>query len=141
MWRLGVRMALAVAAIAGSPLGPAGAQQAVEIRLPSPGEPRLAPEVGIEPTQPDEQTGAREQEFDAGQVRSLHAPAFVRPFASTNPVSSSRAVRFGLSGWTPPALPSDIREASGGAAFGLTILWDVPVSPQKPTEAPPAGQR
>ena len=138
---LGVRVALAVLVVAGPLVGPAEAQQGVEVGTPARKEPREAPELGIEPTQPDGQTGAREQESYPDQVRSVHDPAFVRPFASTRPVSSSRAARFGLSGWTAPALPFDIREASGGAAFGLTILWDVPVSQQKPPQAAPPGQR
>ncbi len=91
---------------------------------------------------PPEETTAREQEFyPTYLVRSRHEPAFVAPFVGTVPVSKSSAARIGLSGWTAPAVPFDSREATGGVAFGLTILWGLPRPEAKPAEPPPVETR
>jgi hypothetical protein len=111
---------------------PAGAQSpagGLEVTTPPA---RPAPEFGLEPTMPLEQQGSREQEFYPGLVRSRHEPAFVKPFVGSVPVSRSSGARVGLSGWTAPALPFDSRDSTGGVAFGLTILWGVPVPEAKP---------
>lgn len=98
-------------------------------------------ELGLQPAMPMEQTGSREQEFYPGTVRSRHEPAFVTPLVSTVPVSGSSAIRIGLSGWTAPAVPFDIPQATGGVAFGLTIVWGVPVGEAKPPQPESSGQR
>jgi hypothetical protein len=135
-------------------VSPAGAQQQpapadapggseLGVRAPAP-PPPPKPELGLEPTRPREDTGTREQEFYPGvPIRSVHDPAFVTPFVADVPTSPTRKARFGLSGWTAPALPFDTRESTGGVAFGLTFTWDVPVTPaQAPEpESPPASQR
>lgn len=114
------------------------APPSVEVVVPAPPPP--PPEVRFEPTAPPEQVRPREQDFYPGRIRSRHEPAFLQPFVATVPVSRTRALRVGLSGWTAPGLPFDIREAAGGVALGLTVLWDVPVTPARVPE-PPAGPR
>ncbi len=119
---------------------PVAAQQpspGVTVTIPAPTPP--VPEFRFEPTAPPEQQGTREQDFYPGPVRSRHDPAFLAPFVRTVPVSRTSAARVGLSGWTAPAIPFDIMEASGGVAFGLTVQWGLPVS-QSP-EASGPGQR
>src|SRR5262249_9227555 len=100
-------------------------------------------ELGLEPTQPPEETGVREQEFYPGYlIRSRHEPAFIRPFVASFPTSESTAARVGLSGWTAPAIPYDTPSATGGVAFGLTIVWRIPRTEHKPREpVPTPGQR
>ena len=83
----------------------------------------------LEPTRPAEETWAREQEYFPGAtIRSRHEPAFLYPFVVDFPVSTDAMARAGLSGWTAPGLPYDTPGATGGVAFGLTILWPVPQS-------------
>lgn len=121
--------------------GPAPAQQpdaALGVTAPAP---RPTLEFGLEPTQSPEEQGTREQEFYPGRVRSRHAPAFVKPFVTTVPVSKSSGRRVGLSGWTAPAVPFDMREASGGVAFGITVLWDVPLPGAPAPETGAKGER
>lgn len=142
----------AVAAIAWVVLlaGPAGAQQpappvgpppAAEFGVRAPA-PSPTPKLGLEPTHPPEEQGAREQEFYPGElVRSRHEPAFVTPFVTSVPVSSTSTVRVGLSGWTAPRVPFDFRESTGGVAFGLTIVWGAPAAQAKAAEPEAAGQR
>jgi hypothetical protein len=110
--------------LAGSPAMAQGPGGTLERSTPPPTGER--PEFGLEPTMPPDQQGSRDQEFYPGPVRSRHEPAFVKPFVATAPVSRSSAIRLGLSGWTAPALPFDSQPASGGVAFGLTIMWGVP---------------
>lgn len=129
---LGVLVALGAPGVAAQP-------PSVGVKAPPPERPPA--ELGLEPTQPPEQQGAREQEFYPGPVRSRHEPAFVTPFTGRVPVSRRSAVRFGLSGWTAPALPFDMPEASGGLAFGLTVLWGVPAPEEKSPEATPPRER
>jgi hypothetical protein len=107
---------------------------ATDLGVTAPAPPPPTPELGLEPTQPPEEQGAREQEFYPDRVRSRHNPAFVKPFVATVPTSRTSGVKVGLSGWTAPALPFDMREASGGVAFGISVVWDVPVA------APPAPE-
>jgi hypothetical protein len=125
--------------------GPVGAQQPPPppaefgVRAPAPGP---VPKLGLEPTRPPEEQGAIEQEFYPGDlVRSRHEPAFVTPFVTSVPVSTTSTVRAGLSGWTAPRLPYDFRESTGGLAFGLTITWGGPAAQAKAVEPEPAGQR
>lgn len=109
------------------------------VRVPVP---RPVPELGLEPTQPPEEKGAREQEFYPGVlIRSRHEPAFVRPFVASVPVSRTSTARIGFSGWTAPALPYDFPDATGGVAFGLTIVWGAPAPEAKAPEPEGAGQR
>ncbi|MGH7267437.1 MAG: hypothetical protein ACREMB_21670 [Candidatus Rokuibacteriota bacterium] len=103
--------------------------------------PPPTPELGLEPTQPPEEQGSREQEFYPDRVRSRHAPAFVTPFVATVPTSRTSGVKVGLSGWTAPAVPFDMREASGGVAFGISVVWDVPVAAPPTMEPGGAGDR
>src|SRR5262249_38147596 len=120
---------VACAVIAGTS---AGAQQPAGTAPPPPSEfgtrapappPAPRPELGREPTQPPEEPGVREQEFYPGYlIRSRHEPAFIRPFVASFPTSESTAARVGLSGWTAPAIPYDTPSATGGVAFGLTIV-------------------
>jgi hypothetical protein len=124
------------------PAGPVASPPSAEFgtRAPAPA-PAPRPELGLEPTRPPEEVGAREQEFYPGQlIRSRHEPAFVRPFVTSVPTSATSMARVGLSGWTAPAVPYDAPD-SGGVAFGLTIEWGVPRLEVKPPEAEPAGQR
>jgi len=135
-------LVLTLVGITGGLPAPAGAQgpgPGVDVSAPPPG--RSAPEFGLERTQPPQQQGAREQEFYPGPVRSRHEPAFVTPFVATVPTSRTSAVRLGLSGWTAPAVPYDIPQASGGVAFGFTFLWGVPVAEAPAPSAEPTGQR
>jgi hypothetical protein len=130
--------------------GPAGAQQpapavgsppAAEFGVRAP-VPSPTPKLGLEPTRPPEEQGAREQEFYPGdQVRSRHEPAFVTPFVTSVPTSGGSTARVGLSGWTAPRLPFDFRESTGGVAFGLTITWGAPAAQAKALEPEAAGQR
>ena len=101
---------------------------------PQPTQP--APEFGFEPAIPPEQGGAREQEFYPERTRSIHQPAFVKGANRTIRTSRTSGVRVGLSGWTAPRVPFDMRESSGGVAFGLTIEWGTPLEP--PAESAPA---
>jgi hypothetical protein len=124
------------------PAGPAGSPPPAEFgtRAPAPA-PAPRPELGLEPTRPPEEVGAREQEFYPGQlIRSKHEPAFVRPFVTSVPTSATSMARIGLSGWTAPAVPYDAPD-SGGVAFGLTIEWGNPRPETKAPEAEPASQR
>jgi hypothetical protein len=123
--------------------GEAAAQSSksgVDVTAPPPAPPPSPWERWLEPTAPLEQQGTREQEFYPGPVRSRHDPAFVRPFTTTAPRSETSSVRAGVSGWTAPALPFDIPQATGGVAFGFTIQWDVPVG-VAPSPEPPDSQR
>jgi hypothetical protein len=145
-------IAIGVAGIAWAVLagGSAEAQQAGPTASPPPAEfgtqapapaPAPRPELGLEPTRPPEEVGAREQEFyPAYLIRSRHEPAFVRPFVTSVPTSATSMARIGLSGWTAPAVPYDA-PASGGVAFGLTIEWGGPRPEAKAPEAEPTGQR
>lgn len=123
----------------GTPAGPPNPTGEFGVRVPAP---RPTPELGLEPTHPPEERGAREQEFYPGElVRSRHEPAFVTPFVADVPVSATSSVRIGLSGWTAPRVPFDFRESTGGVAFGLTILWGAPPAPARAPEAESSGQR
>ncbi|MBI3455504.1 MAG: hypothetical protein HY002_06935 [Candidatus Rokubacteria bacterium] len=136
------RLALSLPILLSLAVSPAVAQQLTtgfERAAPPPSRP--APGLGLERTLPPEQQGSREQEFYPGAVRTRHEPAFIKPFVVSMPVSRSSAVRVGLSGWTAPAVPFDIREATGGLAFGLTVLWGAPATEAKAPEAEPPAQR
>jgi hypothetical protein len=98
-------------------------------------QPQPAPEFGFEPAIPRDQGGAREEEFYPERTRSIHQPAFVKGANRTMRTSRTSGVRVGLSGWTAPRVPFDMRESSGGVAFGLTIEWGAPLEP--PTESAP----
>jgi hypothetical protein len=136
--------ALTVVAIVGSAWSPAGAQspvKSVDLTIPAPAPP--VPEFGLQPAMPPEQRGSREQEFYPGpdSVKSRHEPAFVTPFVTTVRGSRDSGARVGLSGWTAPAVPFDIPQATGGAAFGLTVIWGVPLAEGKAPEPESSGQR
>ncbi len=142
---LGVIVPVTVLALGVAMAGAAGAQQAapakpLDVTAPPTVPPR--PELGLEPTMPPDQRGAREQDFYPGyELKSLHEPAFVTPFVGTVPTSRTSGVRMGLSGWTASGIPFDIPQAAGGVAIGLTFMWSVPVA-EKPAPAPGApGQR
>jgi hypothetical protein len=98
--------------------------------------PAQVPEFGFEPAIPPDQGRAREEEFYPERTRSIHQPAFVKGASTTMRTSRTSGVRVGLSGWTAPRVPFDMRESSGGAAFGLTIEWGTPLAP--PVETAPA---
>jgi hypothetical protein len=126
-----------------APAGLASAQEP-ETRLgvtaPAPAPP--APALRLEPTLPPEQIRPREQDFYPGPVQSEHAPAFVEPFVVTKPASRTSAVRVGVSGWTAPAVPFDIPQATGGVAFGITVEWGVPVAgAPSPTGGAATGEK
>ena len=92
------------------------------------------------PYLPLEQRGTRDNDYYPGyDVKSEHDPAFVQPFVKTVPTSRSSGVRVGLSGWTAPAVPYDIPQATGGAAFGITFMWPVPIPATGAPPAPEAG--
>ncbi len=129
--------------------GPVLAQTAPAESAPPPGAPSVGvgvvapqpaptpPEFGFESGMPPEQQGAREQEFYPERTRSIHQPAFVRGAVKTVRTSKTSGVRVGLSGWTAPRVPFDMRESSGGVAFGLTVEWGTPL-PEPTPPAPPA---
>ena len=138
-------MLLAVLAILGATSELAAAQapgRSLDVTAPAPVPPplhfRLQPVMPLERL---EQQGIREQEFYPGTVRSRHEPAFVTPLVTTVPVSRSSGIRIGLSGWTAPAVPFDIPQATGGVAFGLTIVWGVPLGEAAPAPPESSGQR
>jgi hypothetical protein len=114
----------------------ASAGAAPSVRMIAPPATSPTPAFGFEPSLPPEQQGAREQElYPSERIRSVHAPAFVRSATRTVRMSPTSGMRMGLSGWTSPRVPYDFQESSGGAAFGLTIEWGVPMEP--PAEAAP----
>lgn len=115
------------------------ASRSLDVTAPASAPPAF--ELGLQPAMPMEQKGSLEQEFYPGTVRSRHEPAFVTPVVTTVLVSRSAAIRIGLSGWTAPAVPFDIPQATGGVAFGLTIVWGVPVGEAKPPPPESSGQR
>jgi hypothetical protein len=92
-----------------------------------------APEFGFEPAIPPGQGRAREEEFYPERTRSIHQPAFLKGASTTLRTSRTSGVRVGLSGWTAPRVPFDMRESSGGVAFGLTIEWGTPLQPPEET--------
>jgi hypothetical protein len=122
-----------------SPQGRAGTSAPTRVDLVAPLPPPRGPDFGLEPALPPEQQGAREQELYPERTRSIHAPAFVKGAATTVRTSRTTGARVGLSGWTAPRVPFDFREASGGVAFGLSIVWGVPMP--EPPEAPAGSQR
>jgi len=132
---------VAFGGLAGAQQSSPGAGQSQEFGVRAPAQ-RPVPELGLEPTQPTEEKGAREQEFYPGVlIRSRHEPAFVQPFVASVPVSRTSRARIGLSGWTAPALPYDFPDATGGVAFGLTIVWGAPAPEAKAPQPEGAGQR
>lgn len=137
-WFVAIPLLLTAFVVAG-PGSPAVAESPGRA-APPPAPP--APELGFHQSMPAEQRGSREQEFYPGPVRSRHEPAFVAPLVATVPTSRSSGMRVGLSGWTAPALPFDIPQATGGVAFGLTIVWGVPLADRKePEPESPPTQR
>jgi hypothetical protein len=109
----------------------------VGVGVVAPAPPPPAPEFGLERSLPPDQGGAREEEFYSERTRSIHQPAFVRGATTIKRTSRNSGVKVGLSGWTAPRVPFDSqRESSGGAAFGLTIQWGVPL-PEPGEPAPP----
>jgi hypothetical protein len=140
----GVVLAGALGALA--LVAPAEAQTtppSIELRPPAPGAPPPPAELGIEPTVPPDQRGRGEDPAaKPGLPATPHEPAFIRPAVTTIPITKSSGIRMGLSGWTASPLPVDNPERTGGFAFGLTILWGVPVAPSPPaTEEPPPEPR
>jgi hypothetical protein len=109
----------------------------VGIVAPPPSEPPT--EFGFEWGIPPEQHGTKEQEFYPERVPTVHQPAFLRGATKTVRTSRTSGVRWGLSGWTAPRIPFDMRESSGGAAFGISIEWGTPLEP--PAEPAPPPQR
>ncbi len=138
-------MLLAVVAILGGTSALAAAQtpgRSLDVTAPAPTPPPR--QFGLQPALPMEQLeqeGIREQQFYPGTVRSRHEPAFVTPLVTTVPVSRSSGIRIGLSGWTAPAVPFDIPQATGGVAFGLTIVWGVPLGEATAPLPESSGQR
>jgi hypothetical protein len=133
---------LTATVLAGVTTGPAWAQQqspaapqSVDVTSPEPSP--KAPGIRLERSMPLEQRGTRDNEYYPGyNVKSEHNPAFVQPFVKTIPTSQSSGVKVGLSGWTAPAVPYDIPQAGGGAAFGITLMWFVPVPAPSSPPAP-----
>jgi hypothetical protein len=139
-WCLAVLLPLAaIPAAAQAPPPPAS----TSLEMTAPPAARTEPEFRIEPTMPPEQQGAREQEFFPERVPSRHEPAFIQPFVADVPTSRTTRTRVGLSGWTAPRVPYDSPDATGGLAFGLTILWGAPAAPPAPPAepAPATGER
>ena len=107
-----------------------GTTPGVGVVAPAPARPPS--EFGLERTFPPDQP--REGEFYPERTRSVHDPAFVSGAATTVRTSRTAGARIGLSGWTAPRVPFDFQESSGGVAFGLSIVWGVPLPP--PSAAP-----
>jgi hypothetical protein len=101
----------------------------------APAPPRPPAEFGLERTYPPEQP--REGQFYPERTRSVHDPAFVTGAATTVRTSRTSGARIGLSGWTAPRVPFDFQESSGGVAFGLSVVWGVPLPPPAAPEANP----
>ena len=137
--------AVVAAVVTGAVVGPVAAQQTgpepgrtVNVTAPEPSP--KAPGLRLERSLPLEQRGTRDNDYYPGyDVKSEHDPAFVQPFVKTIPTSRSSGVRVGLSGWTAPAVPYDIPQATGGAAFGITFMWPVPIPATAGPPAPEAG--
>ena len=120
-------------ALVGGLASPAFAQGQLEVVAPPP-EKVPAPEF-LTPGQPAQLTRPREQDFYPDQIKSRHDPAFIVPFTTTIPTGPRTGVRFGLSGWTAPALRGETqlrREASGALAFGISVAWDVDIPEGEP---------
>jgi hypothetical protein len=117
---------------------PADAGSAPSVDVVAPAPPGPPAEFGFEPTRPPDQP--REQQFYPERTRSIHDPAFVAGANTTVRTSSTSGARIGLSGWTAPRVPFDFRESSGGLAFGLSIVWGVPLAEERQPPAP-TGQR
>jgi len=125
-------LALVAGSVIGSPRAPAQTALAPEeprpgIEMKTPPPPPRAPGVRFEPGQPREMDRVREEEHYPERIGARHEPAFLAPLTVTVPTGPGTAVRAGLAGWTAPRVPRDDREATGGAAFGLTFAWDFPV--------------
>ena len=122
------RLLLVLVLLAGWVAGGASAlaeeppQKGIEVRVPPP--PR-APGVRFEPGQPREMDRVREEEHYPERIGARHEPAFLAPLSVTVPTGPGTTVRAGLAGWTAPRVPRDDREATGGAAFGLTLKWGI----------------
>ncbi len=128
-----------VCSLAFGAVAPGWAQERqVEITAPPPE--RARPPAFARPGQPPEITHPREADFRPDNIRTRHDPAFITPFTTTVRTGPATAVRIGLSGWTAPPGRGDrviAGEVSGGVfALGMTIMWDVPVEPPKPTTSP-----
>lgn len=124
----------------GAGIGPGtarGEPGGLDVRAPAPG----VPEVGLQPSMPRDQRGIREQEFYPGLVRSRHEPAFFAPLVATVRMASGVVLRWGLSAWTAPAVPFDTREATGGVAVGLTVVWEEDAGPGEGPPPPSTGER
>jgi hypothetical protein len=124
------------------PGDPAAAQEPrgeLGVTAPSPAPP--TPELGLQRTLPLEQRRGREQDFYFDPPKARYEPAFITPFVATVPTGKETGVRFGLSGWTAPAVPFDIPQNSGGVAFGLTFQWGVPLGEAQPAAPASIDQR
>lgn len=127
----GAAQAPAPGAAPRSTTAPSGTTPGVGVVAPAP--PRAPSDLGLERVFPPEQP--REGEFYPERTRSVHDPAFVRGATTTVRTSRTSGARVGLSGWTAPRVPFDFQESSGGVAFGLSIVWGVPL-PEPSTAAP-----
>jgi hypothetical protein len=116
-----------------NPSGPAS-----PLPLIAPPPPPSGSSFGLEPAMPPEERRIREQEFYPGEVRSRHEPAFL-PGSATAVTTGGQRMRIGFSAWTAPAVPFDIPQNGGGAAFGFTIRWDEP-APPPPAPEPATGR-
>ena len=92
--------------------------------------PPFAPEL-IRPERPEGTTGIREQQYYPERIRTRHDPAFLRPFTGTFATGPKTEARAGLSLWTSPIHGASIHSETGGvAAFGFSLVWDLPPSGQ-----------
>src|SRR5262245_5716540 len=135
----------------------AGAQQSPPTEQSQPAEPRSGeefgvrapapqprPEIRLEPTRPPDEAGGRAQKSDPVLLPgSQHGPALLAPVVADVQISRTAKARIGLSGWTAPAIPYDSKDGAGGPAFGLTIMWGIPVNTAATSEpeSAPTGER
>jgi len=104
---------------------PANGQSPVEIRASAPEKP---PQIRIVEPGPAtrEATRPREAGFYREDVRVRHEPAFIEPFVG----QTQGGTKYGLSGWTSPAMPvgslvsQGAWQTSGWPGLGITVVWE-----------------
>jgi hypothetical protein len=117
--------AIGVGLLAVMIVGPASAQNPVEIRATAPEKPAQLRIVEPSPAT-REATRPREAGFYREDVRVRHEPAFIEPFVG----ETQGGTKYGLSGWTSPTTPvgsyvsQEPWARSGWFALGFTVVWD-----------------
>jgi hypothetical protein len=114
---------------------------------PATSTPDSGPRLRLERSLPPEQQGSRDRELYPNDARGTLDPVLLQPFTTSIRTSPISGIRIGLSGWTTPGLPTRTLQgelppyASGDLAGGVTIFWNVAMSPAAPTPPPPSSDR